>query len=529
MFGLHRAIKKDKTQGFTLVEVLVVTGIIIALGAGILISTSSSRQGARDARRLEDIRQLRLALELYFDTNRRYPTSLSELAPAHIPTVPRDPYGTNYRYAGRGLGSVCGSYHLGANLETSHTGLRGDSDSEVAQECEGSVADFLGKDVTTCGGAGGEDFCYDIVPEIFAVMQQQGGGAPGGGGGAGAGGGASSGAAGEIFAFSGSKGVTPVFISAEITPSKVSVGDTQYLKVSVSDGAGIADVVARTILDHSIKSIALSPDGGAKSGCTECSWSASWIVNDTSFKEYETVFTARNAQNQSNTVTIAWFDPCSPSLGGNWTLDDNCTISNVQGVDDGNFTVASGYTLTIPSGTTWVYSPGYSLIFGGGSIALAKGGTIKKTYIWADDTDNDGYVEVSTNYQASDNDPGSDWVRRNGRTGTGDVDDTNSSIWQTISCYRDEDLDTYTVGNATNVSCGASCGSGCAGYRAAASSPVDCYDQDSNAKNGQTTYYDVTRGTLGEGNDDAGNTWNSYDYNCDAAETKEYTGTSNCI
>ena len=173
MFELNRAFKREKTQGFTLVEVLVVIGIIMVLGAGVLISTSGPRQGARDTRRIEDLRQLRLALELSFDTNRRYPTTLNELAPTHIPTVPRDPYGTNYRYAARGVGSVCGSYHLGANLETSHNALRGDSDADAAQECEGSIADFSGKDVTTCGGTTGEDFCYDIVPEIFAVAQMQ--------------------------------------------------------------------------------------------------------------------------------------------------------------------------------------------------------------------------------------------------------------------------------------------------------------------------------------------------------------------
>src|SRR3989338_1411526 len=171
--SLLKELKTYFKDGFTIIEILIVVGIIAGLGALITISGSDARKNARDIRRIEDLRQLRTALELYYDNNKSYPSSLGELAPSFIPVVSRDPFGTPYRYMARGLGSVCGSYHLGANLETAHNALGGDSDAEPAQECTGSTTDFSGKDVATCGGTVGEDRCYDIVSEIFALAPMQ--------------------------------------------------------------------------------------------------------------------------------------------------------------------------------------------------------------------------------------------------------------------------------------------------------------------------------------------------------------------
>lgn len=47
----------------------------------------------------------------------------------------------------------------------------------------------------------------------------------------------------------------------------------------------------------------------------------------------------------------------------------------------------------------------------------------------------------------------------------------------------------------------------------------DCYDRNSNARPGQTTYYSTVRGTF---DDTAGNTGNSYDYNCDGTEEHDF-------
>lgn len=62
-------------KGFTLIELLVVIAIISLLSAIIFASLNSARAKGRDAQRREDIHQLQIALELYFDSNGVYPAS----------------------------------------------------------------------------------------------------------------------------------------------------------------------------------------------------------------------------------------------------------------------------------------------------------------------------------------------------------------------------------------------------------------------------------------------------------------------
>jgi prepilin-type N-terminal cleavage/methylation domain-containing protein len=64
---------KSNQQGFTLIELLVVVAIISLLSSVVLASLNGARAKARDARRIADIHQMRLALELYFDSNNNYP------------------------------------------------------------------------------------------------------------------------------------------------------------------------------------------------------------------------------------------------------------------------------------------------------------------------------------------------------------------------------------------------------------------------------------------------------------------------
>jgi general secretion pathway protein G len=63
----------DKKRGFTLLELLVVIAIIGVLSSAIMFSVTEARKKARDSRRIQDIRQVILALELYRSTNGRYP------------------------------------------------------------------------------------------------------------------------------------------------------------------------------------------------------------------------------------------------------------------------------------------------------------------------------------------------------------------------------------------------------------------------------------------------------------------------
>lgn len=56
-------------KGFTLIELLVVIAIIGILSSVVLASLNSAQAQARDARRLNDMKQILLALELYYDSN----------------------------------------------------------------------------------------------------------------------------------------------------------------------------------------------------------------------------------------------------------------------------------------------------------------------------------------------------------------------------------------------------------------------------------------------------------------------------
>ncbi len=56
-------------KGFTLIELLVVIAIIGMLSAVVLASLNSARAKARDARRVQDLVQIRNALLLYADSN----------------------------------------------------------------------------------------------------------------------------------------------------------------------------------------------------------------------------------------------------------------------------------------------------------------------------------------------------------------------------------------------------------------------------------------------------------------------------
>ena len=156
-----------KNKGFTLIELLVVIAIIGILSSVVLASLNSARRKSRDARRVADIKQIQLALELYFDANGEYPDALSKLAPTYIAAVPTDPLGGDYLYNAYTATTVsatydcteatetCVYYHLGANLEEGGAATQSDRD------IDGDVID--GPDTDGCSDEAGR-VCYDVTP-----------------------------------------------------------------------------------------------------------------------------------------------------------------------------------------------------------------------------------------------------------------------------------------------------------------------------------------------------------------------------
>lgn len=145
---------KKSFRGFTLIELLVVIAIIGILSSIVLASLNTARQKSRDARRVADIKQIQLAMQLYYDASSTYPSALSELATTYIATVPSDPVGqVAYPYERLNSGA---SYHLGANLEDSSSqALRSDLDTD------GTVVD--GPDADGCSDEANR-YCYDVGP-----------------------------------------------------------------------------------------------------------------------------------------------------------------------------------------------------------------------------------------------------------------------------------------------------------------------------------------------------------------------------
>src|SRR3989344_719695 len=66
-------LKRKSVVEFTLVEFLVVIGIIGLLASIVMVSLSSAREKSRDARRIADLDTVKKALELYYIDNYQFP------------------------------------------------------------------------------------------------------------------------------------------------------------------------------------------------------------------------------------------------------------------------------------------------------------------------------------------------------------------------------------------------------------------------------------------------------------------------
>ena len=117
-----------KNKGFTLIELLVVIAIIGVLATVVLGSLGNAKAKARDTRRMSDLKQMQIALEMYHNDYGTYPNTsngwwgncasfgsrgttgptgyIPGLAPSYISVLPLDPkpIGTDACYLYRSTG-----------------------------------------------------------------------------------------------------------------------------------------------------------------------------------------------------------------------------------------------------------------------------------------------------------------------------------------------------------------------------------------------------------------------------------------
>jgi general secretion pathway protein G len=177
-------------KGFTLIELLVVIAIIGILAGIIIPNLNSAKQSGRDAKRISDIKNIQLALALYYNDQSppKYPSTLSALVAAGylsaIPKNPSNPSDSSYPYysalaPGSGIPSCNGAtyYHLGVKLETTNSILADDASLDANSlngqstiggvtysACNGSGANFKGESSDCSLTSSLSDGCYDVVP-----------------------------------------------------------------------------------------------------------------------------------------------------------------------------------------------------------------------------------------------------------------------------------------------------------------------------------------------------------------------------
>ena len=101
---------KHQSRGFTLIELMVVVAIIGLLSSVVLASLNTARSKGNDAARMQNVKALGTAMELYYSDNNSYPKngtvntattigSLSTyLAPKDISVIPQNLINDNDQY-----------------------------------------------------------------------------------------------------------------------------------------------------------------------------------------------------------------------------------------------------------------------------------------------------------------------------------------------------------------------------------------------------------------------------------------------
>lgn len=168
--------RDNQKMAFTLVEIVVVIGIMAFLSTIIYSSFGTSRAKSRDQQRVSDISTIQLALEQYFQKYGVYPVTLSlltkPLSPiAYLAELPKPPLASDPLYEDNYFpitktsdgSNYCVSYHLWTTFEKSNEYLNAKKSfnslnlsSKALYKC--GTASKTGKDASL------NPLVYDVMP-----------------------------------------------------------------------------------------------------------------------------------------------------------------------------------------------------------------------------------------------------------------------------------------------------------------------------------------------------------------------------
>lgn len=494
--------------GFTLIELVIVFGIIASLfSTGIYVNSVGSLNRARDAQRARDLEQIKTAVELYYhDTNCFPPTTdvtftsalsggalWQEGGSIYMKKVPKDPAGTS-SYIYKTDSVTCPQWMaLFAKFTRPQTNFQACSMPDYAKSSPSCVP--AGYDSTWGCVSSGNVTCNAPTP---------------------------------------STSPTPL-------PTSIPTPTPTLLAPAVTTAAATSITFTSAILNATINSNGLPTNYWWQYGTSNSSCSSLSTISDTG---------TINSGSASPSKQISGL-----AAGTNYWV---CAVAqNSQGTTYGN---------VVSFSTTMVLN----LAFDADHDGYYTGSASNQTATGFSLINGRTYYSTTTSGGAfSYLDPAS-------ALGANDCNDADLSVWQNLTGYQDADNDTYTFGGAQNVCSGVSLPSGwrsapngndcndsdatrwqyltgyldadgdtftlsitgqvCSGtdfppyntttnpYRKTQSSPLDCYDLNKDAKPGQTLYFTVQRdgGAAGSNPDSAGNTGDSYDYDCNGAQNMQY-------
>ncbi len=280
-----------KKSGFTLVELMVVTGIVTILAAIVIliINPQKQLQKARDAVRKDDLSQIATALGNYSLEIGSYPLSTTDYQITNAPwgqswqpymvKVPQDPLPwQTYAYKSDGK-----TYQLYAKLENPDLngciacGPGGEYNYGITSSTQATLATLPAAPTPTPSPF----LLPSPSPTEIPIRRYQG----------------------ELSA-SISNPSNPKMTGMSINPFDPLFGEDQTLTVTAQDASSpIISIVAALTTDKELHNYNLSlTSGDASNG----SWSATWKANDSHEKVYDLKIVATNMNGQTSTADIGF-------------------------------------------------------------------------------------------------------------------------------------------------------------------------------------------------------------------------------